>query len=144
MGTLDLSTLKFLCSIRYTITNSWTGASPSEVGRLERENDIPYLCSLSFSCCLPVRLVLDNQSTTRFSRRSRWHQQKDRSRLLNRALLLLKCHYKNPRVRTSTAMPNRSSASRCSPAARPCATGTGKSSKRRHFRRGRMRPQMGE
>jgi len=36
-------------------------------------------------------------------------------------------------------MPNRSSGSRCSPAARPCATEMGKSSRRQHFRRGRTR-----
>ena len=36
-------------------------------------------------------------------------------------------------------MPNRSSGSRCSPAARPCATEMGKSSRQRHFRRERMR-----
>ena len=36
-------------------------------------------------------------------------------------------------------MPNRSSGSRCSPAARPCMTEMGKSSRQRHFRRERMR-----
>ena len=104
-----------------------------------------YICAMRFSFSLPLtRTTVHNKSVTRFSRRPRWHQQKDCSRPRNRALLVLKCHYKNPRARISTAMPNRSSASRCSPAARPYATGTGKSSKRRHFRRGRMRPQLGE
>jgi NGP1NT (NUC091) domain len=41
-------------------------------------------------------------------------------------------------------MPNRSSDSRCSAAARPCATAMGKSSKQQHSKREKMRRHLGE
>ena len=107
--------------------------------------NIPYTVCVMFSlfvfpkCVLPVR-----HRITRSSRRPLWRQRKGCNRARKFALLLPKNHDKEPRAKTSTAMPNRSNTSRCSPAARPCATGTGKSLRRQHFRRGRMRPQLGE
>jgi len=73
------------------------------------------------------------------SRHTRWRPPKDHRQIQKHVHLHLSTLYKKSRARTFTAMPNRSSGSRCSPAARPCATGTGKSSRPRHFRRGRMR-----
>lgn len=56
----------------------------------------------------------------------------------------LRSLYKKSKARTSTAMLSRSSDSRCSVAAKPHATGTGKSSRPRHFRREKMRRRPGE
>lgn len=75
---------------------------------------------------------------------TRWHRQKSHRQNQKHAHLGLSPLYKKSKARTSTAMLSRSSGSRCSRGARPCGTGTGKSSRLRHFRREKMRQLQGE
>ena len=76
--------------------------------------------------------------------RTKWRRQKSHRQVQKHGHPVLRSLYKRSKARTFTAMPSRSSDSRCLVAARPCATGTGKSSRPRHFRREKMRRRLGE
>ena len=99
-----------------------------------RGNDIPFT-----KIELPLPGLLLSTTTT-----SKWRRQKSYRQIQKHAHPGLKPLYKRLKARTSTAMPSRSSDSRCLVAVRPYATQMGKSSRPRHFRREKMRRRPGE
>jgi hypothetical protein len=95
----------------------------------------------------PARVIRDNPKNLFHdvdcgTQRRRWDPPKDHHQIQKHAHQRLKSLYKRSRARTFTAMLNRSSDSRCSRAARPCAIETGRSSRLRHFRRERTRRRL--